>query len=200
MSEYEQNLLSDLSARGDSDAIWNLLIGHRERLKRMVAIHLDRRLAARLDPSDVVQEGLTEAIRRLPQYLKERPVAVYPWLRKLIWEKLLQMRQHHLDMQKRDPRRERSLDLSAESSDQLANQLVGREMNPSEQLRRDEMRDRVHRLLLELATTDRELLSMRYLEEMTVEEITAAIGISEEAYMKRHWRAMQRIRQRIGKP
>ena len=49
-------LLSD-AARGDASAVHSLLEQHRDRLRRMVAVRLDRRLASRLDPSDVVQEA-----------------------------------------------------------------------------------------------------------------------------------------------
>ena len=39
---------------------------HRDRLRRRVTVRLDLHLAARVDPSDVVQETLTEALRKLP--------------------------------------------------------------------------------------------------------------------------------------
>ena len=48
----------------------------------MVAVaRMDRRLTARLDPSDVVQEALADGVRDLPDYLTTRPMAFYPWLR-----------------------------------------------------------------------------------------------------------------------
>jgi RNA polymerase sigma-70 factor (ECF subfamily) len=40
----------------------------------MVAVRFDRRLAARIDPSDVVQESRLDAVQRLPDYLRERPL------------------------------------------------------------------------------------------------------------------------------
>src|SRR5262245_26816363 len=48
--------LLDRAASGDGSAREQLLERHRKKLKRMVAIRLDRRIAARVDPSDVVQE------------------------------------------------------------------------------------------------------------------------------------------------
>jgi len=50
--------LLDRAQRGDDAARQELLMHHRNRLKRMIAIRLDRRMAARVDPSDVVQETL----------------------------------------------------------------------------------------------------------------------------------------------
>ena len=54
------------AAEGDEDALAELLGMHRERLRRMIAIRLDRRLYGRVDASDIVQEAVVEAARRLP--------------------------------------------------------------------------------------------------------------------------------------
>ena len=59
---------------GDPSARQQLLSRHRDRLRRMVAVRLDPRLAARVDPSDVVQEALMVADQKLGAYLKDRPV------------------------------------------------------------------------------------------------------------------------------
>ena len=42
-------------ADGDATAASELLDRHRHRLRRMVAVRLDDRVSARVDPSDVVQ-------------------------------------------------------------------------------------------------------------------------------------------------
>ena len=72
--------LLNRSAAGDRTAGGQLLERHRKRLKRMVAIRLDRRLAPRVDPSDVVQERWPS--RRRSTATAERPTAYYPWPRR----------------------------------------------------------------------------------------------------------------------
>ena len=52
------------ASHGDAGARADLLARHRARLRRMIAYRLDRRLAARVDPSDVVQEAQLEVARR----------------------------------------------------------------------------------------------------------------------------------------
>ena len=47
-----------------------------------------RALASRVDPSDVVQETLVEAIRKLPDYITQRRLPFYSWLRELASERL----------------------------------------------------------------------------------------------------------------
>ena len=88
------SLLKQASA-GDREAREQLLIRHRDRLTRMVAVRLDRTLAARVDPSDVVQETLTDAARRLDDYLRERPMPYYPWLRRLASDRLDKVHRRH---------------------------------------------------------------------------------------------------------
>src|SRR5262249_47300588 len=95
------------SANGDRAARDQLLVRHRARLRKMVGYHLDRRLQARVDPSDVVQEVLAEASRKLPEYVKKRPLPFYPWLRQMAETHLLDLRRRHLDAQKRSVRRDR---------------------------------------------------------------------------------------------
>src|SRR5690242_16239443 len=83
------------SAAGDPAARQQLLAHHRGRLRQMIAVRLDRRLLARLDPSDVVQEVLMEAHEKLNDYLRDRPLPFYPWLRQIAWQRLLKIHQHH---------------------------------------------------------------------------------------------------------
>ena len=103
----ETDALLERASRGDDQARQRLLERHRSRLKRMVAVRMDRRLAARLDPSDVVQEALADAARDLPDYLRTRPMAFYPWLRQLAWDRLVRLHRHHIDTGRRSVDRER---------------------------------------------------------------------------------------------
>ncbi len=184
------------AADGDRSAAQTLLDRHRNRLKRMVQVHLDDRLAARVDPSDVVQESLLEASRRLGEYAQGRPVALYPWLRAIAWQKLLKVHQHHL-AQKRSITRERQWDLSLSgaSADELVNCVGGSQSSPSERVARAERQLYVRRLLEQLAPRDREVLVLRYLEQLPPSECAEVLGVSHETYVKRHMRAVRRLRQ-----
>ena len=83
MPEPNTDELLNRAATGDRSAREQLWVRHRGRLRKMVAVRLDRRLAARVDPSDVVQEAILEADQMLSDYLVERPLPFYPWLRRL---------------------------------------------------------------------------------------------------------------------
>jgi RNA polymerase sigma-70 factor (ECF subfamily) len=180
---------------GDMAARQQLLARHRDRLRRMVAVRLDSRLAARVDPSDVVQEALIEADRKLADYLKERPVPFYPWLRRLAWEHLIKLHERHVRAAKRSVLREEPgiLALPEDSAVLLAQRLAGDGTSPSHGLVRKELQDRVRTALARLAAADREVLVLRYLEQLATAEIAAVLGIGEGAVKMRHRRALDRL-------
>jgi RNA polymerase sigma-70 factor (ECF subfamily) len=192
--------LLDLAAAGDPGARSRLLQRHRRRLRGLVSLRLDRRLLARADGSDVVQESLVEADRRLGDYLRDRPLPFYVWLRQLALERLTDLHRLHLRAQKRSVHREEIsvAHLPDESLMQLAQRLVARGSSPSARLQREEVGRRVRAVLGELPERDREVLAMRHLEQLSVTEIAAALGINEGAVKVRHVRALERLRQRLG--
>ena len=59
---------------------------------------------------------------------------------------------------------------------------------------REEERQQVARALDELSDQDREILVLRYLDQITFGEIAAILDISESAARLRHYRALRRLR------
>jgi RNA polymerase sigma-70 factor, ECF subfamily len=194
------DVLIDRATQGDASARQELLVRHRSRLKQMIAVHLDRRVAARLDPSDVVQEVLAEAIKKMAEFFRKRPLPFYPWLRQLAWEKLVKLHRRHIHAQRRSTKREIPLKgmLNDESSQALAERLLAKSGSASKQLLQAEMRARLQSALELLGERDREVLVMRYLEQLSTREMATVLGISEGAVKVRHLRALQRLRGRLG--
>jgi RNA polymerase sigma-70 factor (ECF subfamily) len=190
------------ASRGDEQARDDLFAQHRDRLRRMVRIYLDRRLAPRVDPSDVIQETLVEATRKLADYLRVRPLPFYPWLRRIAWERLIKVRRQHLGASIRDITREEpgGLPLPDESAFDLAQRLAAPGTSPSHRAVRNELQNRVSNALECLAPRDREVLVMRYLEQMSNQEIAAALGLTEGAVKVRHLRALERVRKFLTDP
>lgn len=179
---------------GEHRAVEQLLARHRDRLRRMVAVRIDDRLAARVDPSDVVQDTLAIASERLPEYLREPPLPFYPWLRQIACNRLIDLCRRHIQVGKRSVRREQPLGLSDASAVQLADRVVARGTGPLRHLLRDELRLRVREALDELPTADREILILRHLEQLSFAESAAVLDISQAAAKQRHVRALRRIR------
>src|SRR5947209_2788804 len=77
----ETQELLDRARRGEASAVERLLSAHREPLRRVIGMRLDPALAARVDASDVVQDVLLEAHRRLHDYLRNPAMPCRLWLR-----------------------------------------------------------------------------------------------------------------------
>jgi len=161
----------------------------------MIAVRLDRRLLARLDPSDVVQEVLAEAHQKLDDYLRERPLPFYPWLRQLAWGRLVKLHRRHLHAQRRRVTREepQELGLPDESALELAGRLLASGPSPSDHALRQEVCRRVREALARLPALDREVLVQRYLEQLPTRQVAAVLGITEGAVKARHRRALERL-------
>lgn len=188
--------LLERASRGDPLARQALLSQHRERLRRAVVSRLDRRIAARIDASDVVQDALFEASQSLDEYLRDRPIPFYPWLRQFACERVSKLHRSHLGTQRRSVAREVRLTspVPAESGDQLADALFSRGTSPSVNLMRSELREQLMDALAKLPAPDQEILCLRHLEQMDTHEIAVTLGISQGAARVRHLRALQRLR------
>src|SRR5438876_308935 len=115
--------LLDRACQGDGAARQQLLARHRQRLRRMIALHLDRRLAARRAASGT---------------------------------------------------------------------------SPREHVLSQERRQRLQEALARLGERDREVLVLRYLEQLSTKETAAVLGISDGAVKLRHLRALERLRDLLG--
>jgi RNA polymerase sigma-70 factor, ECF subfamily len=201
-SESDTAALLRQAAGGDRLAKDRLLERHRERLRRMIAVRMDRRLGKRVDPSDVVQETLVLADRRLDKYLKDPPLPFYPWLRQLAWDQLVAMHRKHLYARRRSRRREEEVAtaLSDESVAELATCLVDDTANPLHRLVRAELQNRVRAAIDQLPEAYREILVLRHLEQLSTAEAAAVLEIGSSAAKMRHLRAVERLRELLEDP
>lgn len=187
--------LLEAAAQGDRTAIDRLFSRHRSRLRKMIAVRMDSDLQARIDPSDVVQETFAEAGRRLAESSEPLRMPFYPWLRQLAWNRMVDASRRHVEAEQRSLRREQPLHaaLPDQSAAQLAEQLMASGTSPSGKLRRKELQRRVRSALAELPPGDREILILRYLEQVRPSEIATILGMSERVVRARHRRALERM-------
>jgi RNA polymerase sigma-70 factor (ECF subfamily) len=178
---------------GDMRAQAELFEAYRARLRRMVDLRLDGRVAARLDPSDVLQEVYLDMAGQIDAYMRDPGVDVYVWLRGLTWERLLKLHRRHLGAACRAACRERALPL--DSSAALAEQFLSRGPSPSEALLKEELRRRVQQALAKLDEEDRDVILMRDFEDMTNGEVAQALGLGASGATMRYGRAIFRLKE-----
>jgi RNA polymerase sigma-70 factor, ECF subfamily len=193
----ETEALLSSAAQGDVQAVRLLLEKHRGRLRKVIAARLDPRLAPRLDPSDVVQETLADAARRLTDYLRDRPLPFYPWLYRLAADRLARTHRHHVASTVRGIGRERCIDGPSHdeaSSTRLVDRLAANDTTPGCRMAREERRLMLARAIERMGEVDREILGLRYLDQLAFDEIAAALEIGLGAAKMRHLRAVDRLR------
>src|SRR5207249_943705 len=101
--------LLDQARRGEKKAVEALLARHRESVRRMIDLRLDPAIIQRLDASDVVQEVLLEASRRLQDYLKKPAMPFHLWLRHIAKDHIIDAHRKHHQAKKRGVDREQPL-------------------------------------------------------------------------------------------
>jgi RNA polymerase sigma-70 factor (ECF subfamily) len=188
---HETHRLLELARSGDRKAFTALFARHRPELRRFIALRLDTRLRARVDPSDVVQETQLEAYRRLEDFLERKPMPFHVWIRRTAYERLVDLRRQHVEAARRATGRE--VGLPDRSSLLLAQRLISPGSTPSRELERRELTRRVRQVIGLLPDTDRELLFLRVYEGLPYDEIACILGLEASAARKRHGRTLLKL-------
>jgi RNA polymerase sigma-70 factor (ECF subfamily) len=189
--------LLDRIRQGDASAVERLLTVHRDPLRRMIDLRLDPALAARVDASDVVQDVLLEAHRRLDDYLGKPAMPFHLWLRHIAKDHIIDAHRRHRLAQRRSLDREQPLAparLADHSSFELAAQVLDHERTPASEAVRRELQLRLDAAVAELDEHDREVILMRHGEQLSNQEMATALGLTEAAASMRYLRAVRRLR------
>ncbi len=186
---------------GNADAVNRLLARHRESLRRMVELRLDRAIAARVDASDIVQDTLLEASRRMDDYLRDPGMPFHLWLRHIARDRIIDAHRRHRAAARRSVDREQALSASpfaSHSSIQLTNQLSAQGLTPAAAAIRKELEGRFAAAIEEMDEDDRDILLMRHFEQLSNQEAAQALKLTEPAASMRYLRALRRLRAKLG--
>src|SRR6516162_7631683 len=165
--------LLDAARGGDEGALAVLVERHRDRLERMVALRVDRRLQGRVDPADVVQDAYLAVRGNFPQYSADPRLPFFLWLRLEVGQKLVDVHRFHLGTKMRDAGQEISLyrgALPQVTSLSLAEHLLGKLTTASHAAMRAELKIRVQEALNSMDPQDREVLILQHFEELSNSE------------------------------
>ncbi|HXY36221.1 MAG TPA: sigma-70 family RNA polymerase sigma factor [Planctomycetaceae bacterium] len=182
---------------GDRDALGELFSLHRQRIWRMIRFRMDRRLAARIDPDDVLQEAFLAARARIDNFLAEPHGSFFVWLRMIALQSLFDQHRHHIGAEMRNAARDVRIDQpdSANTSLCLATQLAGTLTSPSQAAAGHEMIQKLEQAIGSMAELDQEIIAMRHFEDLTNVEAAEALGISPTAASNRWVRALARLKE-----
>jgi RNA polymerase sigma-70 factor (ECF subfamily) len=155
-----------------------------------------------VDVSDVVQEVLVEASRRLKDYLDNPVMAFHLWIRQIAKDRIIDAHRRHRVSAKRSVDREQRLPLAGDdrSSVDLAAQLCDGQLTPAAAATQQEMARRVEQAIARLGEQDCEIVVMRHYEQLSNSEVAQALGLSEPAASMRYLRAVRRLRAMLVDP
>jgi RNA polymerase sigma-70 factor (ECF subfamily) len=193
----ETQELLDQVRRGEGAALDRLLGAHRDGLRRMIDLRLDPALGRRVDASDIVQDVLLEASRRLQDYLRNPAMPFHLWLRHIAKDHMIDAHRRHRKAQRRSLDREQPVVPAAfadRSSLELAAQFFDQELTPASAAIRRELEQRLHGALASLDEDDRDIILMRHFEQLSNQEVGALLGLTEAAASMRYLRAVRRLR------
>jgi RNA polymerase sigma-70 factor (ECF subfamily) len=182
---------------GDPQAIGQLLDRHRESLRRMISMRLDRRIRQRVDASDIVQDVLVDANRRIQDYLNDPRMPFHLWLRHMARDRVIDAHRRHRANAKRSVDREQAMVAQGtvdHSTVQLIAQLCDANLTPAAAATMHELQTRFEAAIAQLGEQDQEIVLMRHFEHLSNQEVAQALNLTEPAASMRYLRAMRRLR------
>ena len=190
-------VLLDRVRQGDGTAINGLLERHRAAIRRMIDQRMDRVVQRRVDASDIVQDVMIEANRRLGDYLANPSMPFQLWLRHMARDRLIDAHRRHRVAATRSLDREVSLTVAPgqdHSQADLIGQLADRELTPAAAATWHELERRFAAAVEQLDDDDRQIVLLRHFEHLSTAEAAEALGLSKPAAGMRYLRAMRRLR------
>ena len=181
-------------------AVEQLMDRHRNSLRRMIQLRLDQRISQRVDVSDVIQDVLMEANRRLTDYLSNPVIPFHLWIRQIAKDRIIDAHRRHRVSAKRSIDREQPqpgkgpLD---QSTIELANQFRDQALTPAAAATQRELAQQIESAVQMLHDNDREIILMRHYEQLSNQEIAQSLGLTEPAASMRYLRALKRLREVI---
>ncbi len=196
-SEQTQEMIQ-AAQQGDASATDRLLDRHRTALRQMIDLRLDRRIRQRVDASDIVQDVLIEANRRLKDYLNDPAMPFHLWLRHMALDRIIDAHRRHRGSAKRSVDREQSLVALGgmdRSTMELASLLADGRATPAAAATMRELQTRFEAAICDLNEQDQEIILMRHFEHLSNQEAALALELTEPAASMRYLRAMRRLRE-----
>lgn len=187
--------LLDLLNKGGARELTALFMRSRSHIRRLVESRLDKRLLARVDASDIVQETFLRATAGMDAYLKSPKVPPIVWLRLIGKHIVAETHRRHF-REKRSPERENNW--YQDGDDLLSQKLVDSMHSVGSWMARRELASKVRDAIKNLSEQDREIIEMRHLEELSIKESAMILELNIETTKKRYYRALTRFRELVA--
>ena len=193
MSELRTADLVRQAQGGDHEAYERLFARVSSRLVAYVRLRLGPRLRERVDVLDVVQEAYVRAHQAFADFEQRDERAFGRWLCAIADHALKDLAEHH-DAQKRRPPSP-----LIRGSAALA-RVRARHTNPASRCAREEHRERLLAALQDLEPEEREVLLLRYFQELSVAEVVGRVGRSRATVLRQLGRGRLKLGALLREP
>jgi len=177
---------------GSSEALGQALEACRAYLLVVAERELDPSLRAKGGASDIVQETFIEAHRAFPRFHSQSHEEFLAWLRAMLLNNVTDFRRKYRGTQKRSSDREVNMDGSNSSSD-WRGLLAADSPTPSGEYSKQETMQKIEVVLGRLPEDYQRVISYRYEENFSFEEIAQRMQRSPNAVQKLFARAIDRL-------
>lgn len=193
-------LLSSARA-GDQSALGSLFEMYQNYLRLLALSQVGARMKIRASASDIVQETMMQAHRGFDDFRGTTHGEFAAWLRTILCRRIQYLYQQHFKAQRRDVRREVSLQAILRQVDRstirLENVLVDDGPSPISKLQNEEQSLRIANALAELPDEYREVLMMRSIETLGFQEIAVRMERSHGAVRMLWLRAIRKLKDQL---
>lgn len=169
----QENIIAR-ARRGDADAFEQLVVAYRDQVFRLAL----RMCGSEADADEVAQEAFLSAWKALPNFRGESQFSTW----------LYQLTTHAaIDLMRREKRQIAADDITEVSAADPA-------PSPQQQAEQSEQREIVRDAILQLAPEQREVVVLRFMEELSYEEIGAVLKLPSGTVKSRLNRAKAQLR------
>ena len=175
----DQEKIIARARRGDADAFEQLVVAYRDQVFRLAL----RMCGSEADADEVAQEAFLSAWKALPNFRGESQFSTW----------LYQLTTHAaIDLMRREKRQIAADDITEVSAADPA-------PSPQQQAEQSEQREIVRDAILQLAPEQREVVVLRFMEELSYEEIGAVLKLPSGTVKSRLNRAKAQLKEIVSK-
>jgi RNA polymerase sigma-70 factor (ECF subfamily) len=183
---------------GDVGSVGTLLERYRNYLTLLARIQIGRRLQAKFDAADVVQEVFLRAHDRFAQFQGHTEAEFVAWIRRILASRLAELVRHYFAADCRNVRLEEELIAQLDgSSHDLERTLVAPGSSPSHQASQREQAVILAEALAQLPDHYREVIILHQLEDLTLPEAASRMGRSLDSVKNLWIRALAQLRRQL---
>lgn len=187
-----------LARQGDESARNHLFGACRSFVAVMARVQLHRRLHAKVDPSDLVQQSMLEAHRGLMNFQGQTPQEWLAWLKQIVQHNAIDADKRYRGARQRDLRKERSLVIADASASHAEWSPVDPGPSPSQLLSNSERELRLAAAIEDLPDDYRQVILLRNIERLQFDQVAERMNRTRGACQMLWKRAVEQLRTQLN--